>query len=72
MLYVFDQKEKMLIMIDPRPIEDWCKDTPALMYARYTLGFTLQYTDAVNVHILDGMRMSSNKNSDMKKTLQRT
>ena len=41
----------MLIMIDPRPIEDWCKDTPALMYARYTLGFTLQYTDAVNVHI---------------------
>ena len=50
MLYVFYQK-KMLIMIDPRPIEDWCKDTPALMYARYTLGFTLQYTDAVNVHI---------------------
>ena len=41
----------MLIMIDPRPIEDWCKDTPALMYARYTLGFTLQYTDVVNVHI---------------------
>ena len=38
-------------MIDPRPIEDWCKDTPALMYARYTLGFTLQYTDVVNVHI---------------------
>ena len=38
-------------MIDPRPIEDWCKDTPALMYARYTLGFTLQYTAAVNVHI---------------------
>ena len=72
MLYVFDQKEKMLIMIDPRPIEDWCKDTPVLMYVRYTLGFTLQYTDAVNVHILDGMRMSSNKNSDMKKTLQRT
>jgi len=52
MLYVFDQKEKMLIMIDPRPIEDWCKDTPALMYARYTFGFTLQYTNAVNVHIL--------------------
>ena len=51
MLYVFDQKEKMFIMIDPRPIEDWYKDTPALMYARYTLGFTLQYTDAVNVHI---------------------
>ena len=51
MLYVFDQKEKMFIMIDPRPIEDWCKDTPALMYARYTFGFTLQYTDAVNVHI---------------------
>ena len=41
----------MLIMIDPRPIEEWCKDTPALMYARYTLEFTLQYTDAVNVHI---------------------
>ena len=38
-------------MIDPRPIEDWCKDTPALMYVGYTLGFTLQYTDAVNVHI---------------------
>ena len=27
------------------------KDTPTLMYARYTLGFILQYTDAVNVHI---------------------
>ena len=38
-------------MIDPRPIEDWCKDTPALMYAKYTLGFILQYMDAVNVHI---------------------
>ena len=38
-------------MIDPRPIEDWCKDTPALMYARYTLGFILQYTDTMNVHI---------------------
>ena len=71
MLYVFDQKEKMLIMIDPRPIEDWCIDTPALMYARYTLGFTLQYMDTVNVHIPDGMRMSSNGNSDGKKTLQR-
>ena len=41
----------MLIMIDPRRIEDRCKDTPTLMYARYTIGFTLQYTDAVNVHI---------------------
>ena len=41
----------MIIMIDPRPIEDWCKDTPALMYARYTLEFTLQYMAAVNVHI---------------------
>ena len=38
-------------MIDPRPFEDWCKDTPALMYARYTLGFTLLYTDVVNVYI---------------------
>ena len=38
-------------MIDPRPIEDWYKDTPALMYTRYTLRFTLKYTDAVNVHI---------------------
>ena len=38
-------------MIDPRPIEDWCKDTPVLMYVRYTPGFTLQYTDTVNVHI---------------------
>jgi len=51
MLYVFDQKEKMIIMIDPRPIEDWCKDTPALIYARYTLRFTLQYMDVANVHI---------------------
>jgi hypothetical protein len=41
----------MFIMIDPRPIEEWCKDTSALMYARYTLEFTLQYTAAVNVHI---------------------
>ena len=41
----------MLIKIDPRPIEDWCKDTPALMYARYTLRFTLQYMNTVNVYI---------------------
>jgi hypothetical protein len=41
----------MFIMIDPRPIEEWCKNTPALMYARYTIEFTLQCTAAVNVHI---------------------
>jgi hypothetical protein len=40
MLYVFDQREKMLIMIDPRPVEEW----PALMYAKYTLGFSFNYT----------------------------
>ena len=38
-------------MIDSRPVEKWCKDTPALMYARQTLGFNLQYMAAVNVHI---------------------
>jgi hypothetical protein len=42
---------KMLIMIDFRPIEEWCKDTPALMFARQTLEFNLQYTTIVNVHI---------------------
>jgi len=52
MLYVFDQREKMLIMIDSRPVEEWCKDTLALMYAKQTLGFNLQYTTTVNVHIL--------------------
>ena len=46
MLYVFDMREKMLIMIDPRPLEEWCKDTPALMYAKYTLGFSYNYTAA--------------------------
>jgi len=51
MLYVFLSEGEDAYMIDPRPFEDWCKDTPVLMYARYTLGFTLQYTDAVNVHI---------------------
>ena len=51
MFYVFDQKEKMLIMIDSRPVEKWCKDTPALIYARYTLRFNLQYIAALNVHI---------------------
>jgi hypothetical protein len=51
MLYVFDQREKILIMIDPRPVEEWCKDTPALMYARFTLGFSYNYTAAVNIHI---------------------
>jgi hypothetical protein len=50
MLYVFDQREKILIMIDPRPVEEWCKDTHALMYARFTLGFSYNYT-AVNIHI---------------------
>ena len=59
-------------MIDPRPIEDWYKDTPALMYARYTLGFILKYTDAVNVHIPRQNEVSSNENSDGKETLQRT
>ena len=28
-----------------------CKDTPALMYAKYTLGFSYNYTIAVNKHI---------------------
>jgi hypothetical protein len=39
------------VLIDSRPVEEWCKDTPALMYARYTFGFNLQYTTTVNVHI---------------------
>jgi hypothetical protein len=51
MLYVFDQREKILIMIDPRPVEEWCKNTPALIYARFTLGFSYNYTAAVNIHI---------------------
>jgi hypothetical protein len=34
MLYIFNQREKMLIMIDSGPVEEWCKDTPALMYAK--------------------------------------
>lgn len=51
MLYIFDPQKKTLIMIDSRPVEKWCKDTPALMYARQTLGFNLQYMAAVNVHI---------------------
>jgi len=41
----------MLIMIDPRPLEELCKDTSALMYAKYTLGFSYNYTDVVNKHI---------------------
>jgi hypothetical protein len=51
MLYVFDQREKMLIMFDPRPVEEWCKDTPTLMYAKYTFGLSFNYTLAVNKHI---------------------
>jgi hypothetical protein len=51
MFYVFDQREKMLIMFHPRPIEEWCKDTPALMYVRFTLGFSYNYTAAMNIHI---------------------
>ena len=39
MFYVFDQREKMLIMIDSRPVEEWCKDTPAMMYDWQTLVF---------------------------------
>jgi len=38
-------------MIDCRPVEKWCKDTPVLMYATQTLRFNLQYIAAVNVHI---------------------
>jgi len=41
----------MLTMIDPRPLEELCKDTSALMYAKYTLGFSYNYTDVVNKHI---------------------
>ena len=47
----FDMREKMLIMIDPRPLEEWCKDTPALMYAKYTLGFSYNYKAVINKHI---------------------
>ena len=38
-------------MIDSRPVEKWCKDTSALMYAMQTLGFNLQYMAAVNIHV---------------------
>jgi hypothetical protein len=33
------------------PVEEWCKDTLALMYARYTIGFSFNYTAAVNKYI---------------------
>jgi hypothetical protein len=26
MLSVFDQQEKLLIMIDSKPVEEWCKE----------------------------------------------
>jgi len=43
--------KKMLIMIDPRYVEEWCKDTPALMYVKYTLGFSYNYKAVINKHI---------------------
>jgi hypothetical protein len=40
-----------IIVIDPKLVEEWCKDTPALIYAKYTLGFSFNYTAAVNKYI---------------------
>ena len=36
-LYVFNQREKLFIMIDPRLVEEWCKDTSTLIYAKYSI-----------------------------------
>ncbi|CAN6352316.1 unnamed protein product, partial [Urochloa humidicola] len=46
-----DHEKKLVIMIDPRKMEEWCQDTPVLMYAPITLGFHLQYKHAMNEHI---------------------
>jgi hypothetical protein len=51
MLYVLDHQEKTLTVVDTRPVEEWCKDTPALMYAKQTLGFNMQYEKAMRIHI---------------------
>lgn len=51
MLYVFDHQEKMVIMYDTRPVEEWCKDTPVLMYAEQTLGFSKDYRAAMKTKI---------------------
>ncbi|CAN6298532.1 unnamed protein product [Urochloa humidicola] len=40
---LLDHQRKMALMIDSRPIEDWCTDTPALMYAEQTLGSKYKY-----------------------------
>jgi hypothetical protein len=34
-----------------QPVEEWYKDTPALIYAKYTLGFSFNYMLAVNKYI---------------------
>ncbi|CAN6345821.1 unnamed protein product, partial [Urochloa humidicola] len=51
MLYVLDHQKNTVLMIDSRPVEGWCTDTPALMYAEQTLGFRLNYKNAMNEYI---------------------
>ena len=70
MLYVFDQQEKTLIMIDPRPVEEWCKDTQRLCVPNTLLDLaTTTRSQLINI-FLDGMRMFSNGNLNGQKTLQ--
>lgn len=51
MLYVLDREKKKVFMIDPREVEQWCQDTPVLMYAELTLGLRVQLMQAINQHI---------------------
>ncbi|CAO2187105.1 unnamed protein product, partial [Urochloa humidicola] len=51
MLYVLDHQRKTVLMIDSRPVEKWCTDTPALMYAEQTLGFRSKFMCAMNEYI---------------------
>jgi hypothetical protein len=52
-LFVFDYEEKTLIVLDPTPILDWCKDMPYKRYVHKILNICNSYRLAMGVQALE-------------------
>ena len=50
MLYVLDHVDKILIMIDPLRVLEWCEDNPYKKYGNMIIHFYKKYIAAMNVN----------------------
>ena len=50
MLYVLDHVDKILIMIDPLRVLEWCEDNPYKKYRNMIIHFYKKYIAAMNVN----------------------